>query len=473
MMYTPYIWTTCDFSGDAIEILDLFRDRSNLFFLDSSLSGGSRGRYSFIGFDPFDIVSCTNQDPFPILKRKYAKYFKGAKTRVSPLSSGIVGFFGYDLGLGLERISSRIDKDLPAPDCYFGFYDTIITIDHLFQKIYICSTGLSEKKGSARVKKANNNIKKLFSKIQNRVAPSKKKIIYPGGNGHDKEFKSRLKSNFTKAQYSKAIKKALEYIRQGDIYQVNLSQRFCFDSSSYVESFHPVELYKLLRALSPSSFGGYFDCDDFQIISSSPERFLQLKNGVVYTRPMKGTRPRGQDKEDDKKQESELLKSRKEQAELLMITDLERNDLGRVCEFGSVRVKEMRTIEEYNTVFQATSAIEGLLREDKDCFDLLRACFPGGSITGCPKIRAMEIIDELETKQRSIYTGAMGYISFTGEMDFNILIRTLMAFKEKIYFHVGGGIVSDSTPENEYNETLVKAKAINNCLEQFFCHAKK
>ena len=183
---------------------------------------------------------------------------------------------------------------------------------------------------------------------------------------------------------------------------------------------------------------------------------------------MKGTRSRGKSPMDDRAQQRELLQSRKDQAELLMITDLERNDLGRVCDYGSVKVKRMRTLEKYRTVFQTTSTVEGRLSKDKDCFDLLRACFPGGSITGCPKIRAMQIIEELEPSARSIYTGAMGYISFSGEMDLNILIRTMLVSQKKIHFHVGGGIVADSTPEEEYEETSVKARAMEECLKRIF-----
>jgi len=232
--------------------------------------------------------------------------------------------------------------------------------------------------------------------------------------------------------------------------------------------FDGISLYRDLRNFSPSPFGGYMDCGNFQLISNSPERFLHLNNGIVQTRPMKGTRPRGNDEFHDKILREEILNSEKEKAELLMITDLQRNDLGRNCEYGSVSVKEMRTLEEYKYVFQATSTIEGILRKDKDCFDLIQSCFPGGSVTGCPKIRAMTIIEELEPTRRGMYTGSLGYINFDGNMDFNILIRTLLACQNKLYFQVGGGIVADSVPEHEYNETLIKARALRTCLETGF-----
>jgi len=282
------------------------------------------------------------------------------------------------------------------------------------------------------------------------------------GEGAKRSSKDVPKCNFSKAQYTKTVRRALDYIKEGDIYQVNLSQRFTYSLND--QSLDSLSLYSSLRSLAPSPFGGYLDCGDFHLISSSPERFLQLRNGIVQTRPMKGTRPRGKTQQEDQRLRKEMLTSDKDIAELLMITDLKRNDLGKVCDYGSVHVKEMRTLEEYKYVFQATSTIEGRLREDKDCFDLIDACFPGGSITGCPKIRAMEIIEELEPTRRGLYTGSLGYINFNGDMDLNILIRTLVAQRDKLYYQVGAGIVADSTPLGEYDETLVKARAIAECL---------
>jgi para-aminobenzoate synthetase component 1 len=268
-----------------------------------------------------------------------------------------------------------------------------------------------------------------------------------------------LSSNFTKEGYIQAIKKAKDYIRKGDIYQVNLSQRFK-TQTTYLAS----EIYENLRKISPSFFSAFLDCGDFQILSSSPEGFLRLDKDYVLTRPMKGTRPRSLDKNLDKRLKKELLKSPKDKAELMMIVDLERNDLGKVCNYYSVKVESLRSLEEYSTVFQTTATIKGILHKDKDRIDLIKACFPGGSITGCPKVRAMEIIEELEPNPRGIYTGSLGYLSFSGNMDLNILIRTILKKEDKVYFGVGGGIVADSQPENEYAETLVKAKAMMQAL---------
>ncbi|MCK4262328.1 aminodeoxychorismate synthase component I, partial [bacterium] len=255
--------------------------------------------------------------------------------------------------------------------------------------------------------------------------------------------------------YLNAVRRAKDYIGKGDIYQVNLSQRFSADFST-----PPYELYKRLRSINPAPFASFLNFDGVAIVGASPERFLRLRGGKVETRPMKGTRPRGKSLEEDSKLREELLQSEKDKAELVMIVDLERNDLGKVCEYGSVQVTESRTLEPYATVFQTTATIEGRLREGKDSVDLLKATFPGGSITGAPKVRAMEIIDELEPTKRGIYTGSIGYLSFSGALDLNIVIRTFILKDGRAYFQVGGGIVADSCPEAEYEETLDKAKAL-------------
>jgi len=272
-----------------------------------------------------------------------------------------------------------------------------------------------------------------------------------------------FKSDFTKQGFMNAVRKSLEHIEQGDIYQMNLSHRMCLD---FQGAYDPFKVYTVLRAKSPNCFGSHFCAPGVKVLSSSPEMFLQLKDGKVQTRPMKGTRPRGRTKGEDKAFHRDLLKSPKEIAELLMVTDLERNDLGRVCRFGSVKVKNMRAIEKYKTVFQATSTVEGQLKRNLDGFDVLEACFPGGSVTGCPKLRAMSIIQQLEHSPRDLYTGSLGYMSFGGDMAFNILIRTLLLEKNKISFHVGSGIVADSDPEAEYDETLIKARAMVETLKE-------
>lgn len=457
---------TFPWKGRAVEIAGLFAEGKHAFLLESSLQEPLRGRYSFIGVDPFAVFTADGPRALDRLRGEFLKYGdcgRVSKENPTPFPSGIMGYISYDWGLGLEKITERLTRPRLVPDCLFGFYDCVITIDHLKGQLIIASSGRPEKNAARRRQRARRRLKEVGGPIAEFLAQRREN---PWGSPSAALLKTQLnlKSNFTRRQYVAAVRKALEYIRRGDIYQVNLSQRFSVDGGQ--RRLQPMVLYRLLRDLSPSCFGGYFDAGDFQIISSSPELFLRLRGKAAETRPMKGTRPRGETVRQDQAREKDLRQSGKDRAELLMITDLERNDLGRVCRYGSVRVKELRTLEKYRTVFQSTSTVTGTLRDDRDGFDLIRACYPGGSITGCPKIRAMEIIDELEHTPRGIYTGTMGYMSFDGNMDFNILIRTLMVRGSKIYFNAGGGIVTDSTPDGEYEETLVKASAMKECLQK-------
>lgn len=468
-----YLSKNFDFRGSGLELLSLFCNEPHAFFLDSSQYDPHCGRYSFIGFDPFDVFVYKGKDALKLLKKKFNQYAggrgQGFSSQFSPLTAGIVGSLSYDYGLHHEKIRLRAYDDLGLPDAFFAFYDCILTIDHFTQKLFLTSSGLPEQNERLREKKALQRLDRIVKKIS----------PYLNGTQNSQQGLSTVfleqplnfRCNFSKEQYKKAVQKALDHIGCGNIYQVSLSQRFEFDLTQH--KFDPLVLYQALRNLSPVSFGGYLDCGEFSLISNSPERFLHLNKTIVQTRPMKGTRPRGGSAAEDQKLRKELLNSAKEKAELLMITDLLRNDLGRVCDYGSVQVKDMRTIEEYQYVFQATSTVEGLLSKGKDCFDLIQACFPGGSITGCPKIRAMEIIEELEPTRRGMYTGSMGYINFDGNMDFNILIRTLLAHRDKLYFQVGGGIVADSTPEREYEETLIKARAMQASLGSIFLNEQQ
>ncbi|WP_250160089.1 aminodeoxychorismate synthase component I [Caloranaerobacter azorensis] len=264
-----------------------------------------------------------------------------------------------------------------------------------------------------------------------------------------------LKSNFTKKEYLQSIERIRDYIRAGDVYQVNLTQRFegKVANTGY-------EIYRDLRTVSPAPFGAYLKFDEVEILSNSPERFIKVKNRIVETRPIKGTRPRGNTYEEDMRLREELINSEKDKAELLMIVDLERNDIGKVAKVGSVKVPELFKLEKYSNVYHLVSTVIGELDDDKDLVDLLKAVFPGGSITGAPKVRAMEIIDELEPNQRNVYTGCIGYLGFDGSADLNIAIRTIVKKGDRIYFQVGGGITWDSNPDEEYEETLHKAKSI-------------
>jgi para-aminobenzoate synthetase component 1 len=434
------------------DIFLVLQNERNCFFLDSSLNSNySLGRFSFLGVDPFYILETKHQDPFQKLRGLLEEYKISLLKAPFPFLGGAVGYFAYDLGFLLEpRLAQKNLDDLQIPDCYLGFYNAIIILDHLKKMLYIFSLGFPEKTAHLAKSLCESNFKKIHALLckLKPYSPNKNKPK-PGVN------RLQLQSNFNRQDYLLAVNKAKKYIKQGDIYQVNLSQRF--KAKTTLSS---VEIYERLRQISPSYFGAYLNTGDFQIMSSSPERFLSLRGNKVVTRPMKGTRPRGKDKRQDALLREELIKSAKDRAELTMIVDLERNDLGKVCDYSSIKVTKLRQLERYSTVFQTTATVEGRLYKDKDRVDLLRATFPGGSITGCPKIRAMEIIEELESSRRSIYTGSLGYLSFSGSMDFNILIRTILKKKDQLYFGVGGGIVTDSQPEAEYEETLTKAKGM-------------
>jgi para-aminobenzoate synthetase component I len=418
---------TLSFDGDAFRIFHIFKGRPQVFFLDSSLHR-SQARFSYIGFAPFTMVR--GRDLFE-LKRVFDKYRMARQGLSFP--AGAVGYLGYDGSL------------------FFGFYDTIIAVDHQKHRLIISSF-------------SKGRIKDILKCISSGGLPKLTQNKAIGNINQNIHFKS----NFTKAGYIKAVRQALEHIRRGDIYQINLSHQIKVQRSPGLRFQGPADIYKNLRRFFPSEFGAYFDDGTQVILSASPERFLRLQNGIAQVKPMKGTRPRGKTRKQDKRSKEQLLKSPKEIAELLMVTDLERNDLGRVCDYASVKVRAMRTIETYATVFQATSTVEGRLRKGCDQFDLLQAAFPSGSVTGCPKIEAMKIIKNLEHGPRGLYTGALGYMSFSGDMDFNVMIRTLFLDQKQITFHVGGGIVADSDPQDEWQETWDKAGPLIETLEKSF-----
>lgn len=452
-------------------LFSYFKDSPYSFFLDSALSTNKLGRFSFLGIEPFLIFKSKkhnielkwaekkeilSKNPFLVLKDLF-KRFK-IDTDIDfpfPFIGGGVGYFSYDMKDLIERLPDKAKDDLNLPDSCVCFYDTILVFDHSNNDFFIVSTGFPEK-GKKGLLRQKNRLEALKSKIyeKHKLPPQNKIDILK------KKHKINLKSNFIKDSYVKAVQKAKTYIKKGDIYQVNLSQRFSVDLNT-----DPFYLHEILRTINPAPFSCFLNLGDIKIISASPERFLKKKDRFIETRPIKGTRPRGKNENEDIKLKSELNKSAKDRAENLMIIDLERNDLGRICEYGSVRVKEFMECEEYATVFHLVSAVEGKLRNEVDAIDCLMNCFPGGSITGAPKIRSMEIIEELEPVKRSIYTGAIGYIGFDGDMDTSVVIRTLLIKGNTAYFHAGGGIVYDSDPDKEYNETLDKAKALIDSIE--------
>jgi para-aminobenzoate synthetase component 1 len=359
---------------------------------------------------------------------------KPENDRDLPLPGGAVGAFGYDLGQHLEKLPHRAEDDLDFPDLVLGFYDRLVSVDHQEQKASIVE--LADR--------------------------TPKRAIEPGT--YDEAFGGTSAelargANFTRDRYLDAVRRAKDYIAAGDVYQVNLSQRF----HARVDA-PPFEVYRRLREISPAPYAAFLQFGRRAILSSSPEQFLELRGRALVTRPIKGTRRRSAQDDEDERLRQELHASPKDDAELAMIVDLERNDLGRVCEYGSVKVVQPKTLESHPTVHHLVATIEGKLRRGLGPVDVLKATFPGGSITGAPKIRAMEIIDELEPTRRAFYTGAIGALGFDGSMNLSIAIRTLLADGPDYFFQAGGAIVADSDPLAEYDETLAKAAAMARAL---------
>ena len=452
-------------TSSAEEVYALIAEEEDSVFLDSAMNIGGLGRYSFIARNPFLVFTSkgsvlsmrTDQgtitqegNPFEKLKELLETYSINKMAEYPPLMGGVIGYFGYDMGYLLEEIPRNTAAESNTPDCCLGFYDTILIFDHDTGKGYIAGTGFPEKEEEKRIRRAQRRINEwqvLLRKAQ------------PLGAALQPLFQGECSANFTKEAYCNMIAQAIDYIKSGDIFQVNLSQRF-----SAKLTVPPFELYRYLRQSNPAPFAAYLNFPEVIVASASPERYLLLQDRIIETRPIKGTRPRGKDEKSDQKLREELRKSEKDNAELVMIIDLERNDLGRVCEYGSVHVPDLIRLEEYATVFHLVSTVTGRLALGKDIMDVIMASFPGGSITGAPKVRAMEIIREKEPVERGIYTGAIGYIDFNGDADLNIVIRTFVIQGEQVHFQVGGGIVVDSVPEEEYQETLDKGKALMRAL---------
>jgi anthranilate/para-aminobenzoate synthase component I len=458
---------------------------TNSFLLESIKGPEKIARYSFIGFDPcfeckiknefIEIKSSAKKTihstrPLHILKTLMRSYNQAAFEHLPPFQGGIVGILSYDFVQYFERLPKNAFDDLLLPDAHFFMIDRMIAFDHVEQKCWIIAcpgvkdviegnTSISadwrEKYDEAEyeIEEIRNSIKHGAKSIENPPISA----INPQNVGNKIEITYEMK----KHKYMDIVKRAKEYIAAGDIFQANLSQRV----SAHIHEKNTWNLYRILRSINPSPFAAYIDFGDYKIISSSPERLLRVKERIVDTRPIAGTRPRGKDREEDEMMRAELLLNEKERAEHIMLIDLERNDLGRVSEYGTVCVDELMITEDYSHVIHIVSNVKGILAGGKDCFDAIRAAFPGGTITGVPKVRCMEIIDELEPVRRGPYTGSIGYMGFSGNMDFNIIIRTFVIKNDRVYVQVGAGIVADSDPEREYYETLKKAEALIKTLE--------
>ena len=437
---------------DGFDIYSLFKEDLNTILLDSARDEETLGRYSFIGINCFLTFKSKKGmcyrgeseyvgDTFEELNKIISEYSVENNTNL-PFISGGIGYFSYDLAREIEDIPNIANEDIDIPHCYYNFFDNIVILDNFEKIAYISALGI--------LKSQKDSIKDITSRIQ-----KGNKIVYEKvGN-----IVNKFTSGFEKSNYIHTVSKVRAYIKSGDIYITNLTQRFSCNThkSAY-------EIYKDLRHINPAPFAAFMNFEDFSIICSSPERFLQIKNRMVETRPIKGTMPRGIDEAEDLKNKNILINSEKDKAELLMVVDLERNDLSKVCRPHSVKVTELFKLEEYSTVFHLVSTIVGELKQGVSTLECIKACFPGGSITGTPKIRSMEIIEELEPVRRNIYTGALGYLGFDGNSDLNIIIRTILLKDNKAYFGVGGGITWESKEDFEYEETLDKAKALMRVL---------
>ena len=376
---------------------------------------------------------------FETYLKTYLAEHKDKNNTELPIISGAIGYFSYEYGRKLMEVDSVKEDLVSIPDAVLVFYDFYIIEDRHEQRTYLIANGITREAA------------KLLDEMESRING---KPVYMQKES-DTEYPIEVQPNFAKDEYKQAVDRMIRYIIEGDIYITNMTQQLTVKSDKV-----PLDVFYDLRENNPSPFGGYFDYGDFQIVCASPERFLKMQKGHVNTRPIKGTRKRGETPEEDMFMRTELENSEKDKSELLMIVDLERNDLNRVCRPGSVKVTELFSVEEYATVFHLVSDIEGDLEESKNVMDLLEAAFPGGSITGAPKYRAMEIIDELENNKRNLYTGSIGYLTLDGGCDFNIVIRTALYKDGKYYLGVGGGITAESDLEFEYEETLQKAKAV-------------
>lgn len=445
-----------------------FAHLPGLALLESSRQG-ALGRYSYLTADPFLRVESTGDcitierfqhphrstvrrgQPFAVLRELLAEHTVAPAPDGPPFQGGAVGAFAYDLGRQLEELPSYARRDVDTPEMSLGFYDWVLAHDHRTGTSWLVTTGLPEGTEAAAAARQSEVLDILAAWRDRNGA---------GESAAGFRLTAPLTSNLSREQYIAMVQRAQEYIAAGDIYQVNLSQRFAAPWQG-----SPWTLYERLQRESPVPFGAFLDMGDSWVVSASPERFLHVRNGAVETRPIKGTRPRGRTRDEDAALAEELRTSEKDRAENLMIVDLLRNDLGKVCRLGSICVPELWQVEGYSNVWQLVSTVTGELRSDFDAVAALEAAFPGGSVTGCPKIRAMEIIEELEPVRRGIYCGAIGYLGFDGAMDTSIVIRTVVLTRDRLYLQVGGAVVADSDPLAEYEETLVKAQAARRVLE--------
>ena len=457
-------------------ILKNISSEENIYLLESYEGPLKWSRYSFIGFNPKLIISSKknrisikqnnrtktiNGDIFKEIKKIMKKYRPVASKSLPRFYGGLVGFFSYDIISEIEKIPRASNKDTKFPDCNLMFSDSLIILDNVKNSAKIV-VNVEVKKNANLEKIYKNSIKKI-NNIEKKIKCNTRIINKLSSNLSNK--KNKIFSNFKSPDFIKAVKKIKNYVNNGDIIQAVISQRW---ATKY--NYDPIDLYSALRDLNPSPYMFYIKNKSNYIIGASPEVLVRVDKGVVETRPIAGTRPRGKNKLQDKNLEKDLLKDPKERAEHVMLVDLARNDMSKVCSSGSVKVTNMMSIERYSHVMHIVSNVKGTLNKNNDSIDVFKACFPAGTLSGAPKIRAMEIISELEPNNRGPYGGSVGYFGFSGNMDMSITIRSFYIDNNVLYFQAGAGIVADSNPKMELKETINKSgamlKAINKTYEK-------
>jgi len=435
-------------------------NRGGYSFLLESVEGGQRlARYSFIGTEPYKVIVTRGEDradPLPLIADELNKYKIVPVSGLPRFCGGAVGYLAYETVSRFEELSSPDSDPLGLPESLFMFVDTMLVFDHVTHKIKVLShvylDGDIDKAYQEAVARIDSLVERLKQPLETKRQA--RPAAHPGSNG-------RLASNFTREDFEASVLKVKRYITAGEAIQVVLSQRLARPTEVA-----PFEIYRALRTINPSPYMFFLDFIDFHIIGASPEILVRVEDGMVMTRPLAGTRPRGKSPDEDLMLEKELRGDEKECAEHIMLVDLGRNDIGRVSEPGTVKVSDLMEVERYSHVMHLVTHVQGKLRRDMTAFDALRACFPAGTVSGAPKIRAMEIIAEFEPEQRGPYAGAVGYFSFSGNMDMAIAIRTMVMSKGIAYIQAGGGIVYDSVPEREYEETMNKARALLKAVDQ-------
>jgi len=464
------------FSADLLTpvsaYLRLARGARYSFLLESVEGGEKIARYTFAGANPEEVFryaggACVlesrnriiweERDPISFLREHMAKFRPVRVPGLPPLVAGAIGYFSYDMVRLIERLPKRLRDEIGLYDAMLMFYRGLIAFDHVQHRLWIVRNVYTEGPGSLRAKycAALKEIQRTRELLEAPVEGEK-----PAMPSRRIASKLKVKSNFGRAEYLQAVRKAQRYIRAGDIFQVVLSQRFSAETKA-----GPFDVYRELRALNPSPYLFYLQLNDVCVVGSSPEMLVKVQGKDVFYRPIAGTRWRGKDEAEDLELEREMLGSEKERAEHIMLVDLGRNDLGRVCQYGSVKVEKLMSVERYSHVMHLVSSLRGQLRDDVDCFDALMSCFPAGTVSGAPKVRAMEIIEELEKTRRGIYAGGILYLDFAGNLDSCIALRTMVIKNGVAHLQAGGGIVVDSTPRGEFDESVNKSMALMRALE--------